>query len=696
MPPLERILSYIDLVRRLRKASNVAEAHEFISRIGTIAPDTVRQDLLDLDVRLPLKGLVDLNDIYWRLVREQDAIELKTSNAHVAPTLPNARDVIANCPTQRRGTFEGLAAARILDRAFDLLASDATLVLPGHGKASDAIVAHVHQLRTARQVLVTSFGTAIVADEVGLGKTMVAGLLIEELLAADPDARVLILVPSNLREQWQSVELPKLFGRIIPPFPSTHMSFYVERERVVLLPLDQAKGRQQDHALADLLRSRLWDLLVIDEAHDCRNADSARFRFVYSLRAKRKLFLSATPLHNSGYDLYSVVTLLRPGMLGDRKWFGDTYMDGERLLADGDNLKAAVMPILLRTTRAEAGLKFPLRRHRIVEIRQFGEAESTLYNELLAILKGTYSRYMSSSVELSRASGATQRVSQFVLTAMLVLREMASHPLAAVNTLNTALRDRVREFAEVTRDDTELNRLDAFIKTFSSVVWDHDRHAKSARLIDEIAQLIARRGRVIIYVNYLKTLDIIAKVLRLKNRKLSVFSYEGKLATHQKTDVLKSFQATETSCLISTDAGGQGLNLQFANCVINYDFPWNPMRIEQRVGRVDRLGQESRSVEIVNFRTLGTVEEYVQIVLTKKLKECQSVLGDFASPFQIEKLYEDRLAVGIGTALLQARDVHDMRRRMSRLGEGELREYIGEMSTNEGRAANWQWRPSGL
>ncbi len=219
-------------------------------------------------------------------------------------------------------------------------------------------------------------------------------------------------------------------------------------------------------------------------------------------------------------------------------------------------------------------------------------------------------------------------------------------------------------------------------------------HAKSERLVQEADKLFAADKKFIIYVNYLKTHEIIVRLLTKRHPDRKVVSYEGKLARSDKEDALKLFRESPRSCLISTDAGGQGLNLQVADCVVNYDFPWNPMRVEQRVGRVDRASQKSKEIRILNFRTLGTVEEYVQIVLTSKLKEVTRVLGEFTSPLQVEKIYEDKLTMGIGRALMESHDVQEMRRRMSRLGEDDFRRYVGDFAQYEKQApAEWTWQP---
>lgn len=701
-PPLQRILSYRETLERLREEGAALTTTTFIVALGQFSPDIVRQDFAEMGVGLDLRSNLDVDSAYWAVVRCQAFAEdeLRTSGS-IGLQFPELTTLLAQVEALertyadgRRSASSGCHAARMVELAFDA-ADGLSLFLLGHGRMSNGQVAFPHQLKTAKRVLEEMNGVAIVADEVGLGKTNIAGLILEEVVAHNANASVLILVPPNLRKQWVKDELPLFFNRLVRSNLDHSLSLSeIASTPIVLLSLDQAKGDGKNDALSRILLDRLWDLVILDEAHDCRNADSLRFKFVYSLQALRRVFLTATPIHNSGYDIFSVATLLKPGCLGQRGFFTERHMAGKRLLKDSDALQQDLKPLMTRTLRACTRIHFAKRDFKLIRIKEFKKQESVLYDELLGILRGIYRRHMGSSARISQPSGQSQYVSQFVLIAMLVLREMASHPLAAIHTLKTALRKQVEQFAFKSRNDLDLAKLDAFIGRYTSQTWNISHHAKSEQLLKEAGRLLAEGKKFIVYVNYLKTLDTLSKLLARQNPSAKILSYEGSMGHAEKTEAMTAFKDEPKACLVSTDSGGQGLNLQFADCVVNYDFPWNPMRIEQRIGRVDRVKQTSKQIRILNFRTEGTVEEYVQIVLTTKLKECRSVLGEFTSPLEIEKIYEDKLTMGIGKALMEAKDAEDMRKKMKRLGEDELRSYVGEYALYEDQAPpEWTWQP---
>lgn len=701
-PPLQRILRYLPALEKLHEGKATISTAHFIVSLDKLTPDTVREDFAEMGMTLDPRSNLDVDRAYWTVVQCQTSAEYELKKSgNMQLLVPTEADLQASLESihsseaaNRRPSWSGPEAARMVEVAFDATES-LDLFLLGHGRMSDGHVAFRHQLETAKRVLEEMHGVAIVADEVGLGKTNIAGLILEEVLAHKPNASVLILVPPNLRKQWVKDELPEFFHRNVKSDLDTKLSLSeIAKERILLFSLDQAKGNGKDDALSRTLRERVWDLLIIDEAHDCRNADRLRFRFVYSLPALRRVFLTATPMHNSGYDIYNLVNLLTPGSLGQRRFFAERHMAGKRLLKDSDALQQDIKPLLTRTLRRDTGIRFAERDFSLIKITAFKHEETELYDELLNLLRGVYKRHMGVAAQVAQPSGQPQYVSQFVLIAMLVLREMASHPLAAIHTLKTALRKQVAEFASITRDDSDLARLDAFIERYAGHSWDVAHHAKSERLLKEARRLLSDGKKFVIYVNYLETLKELAKMLAKQNRDARILSYEGSMGTDLKTEATTAFKEEAKACMVSTDSGGQGLNLQFADCVVNYDFPWNPMRIEQRIGRVDRVKQQSKLVKIFNFRTEGTVEEYVQIVLTSKLRECRSVLGEFTSPLQIEKIYEDKLTMGIGKALMEASNAEDMRKRMMKLGEDDLRRYIGDYSLYEEQAPpEWTWRP---
>jgi SNF2 family DNA or RNA helicase len=687
----------MEVLEKLRGSAKTISQGDFILLLDKLTAAEVRNDFAAIGISLSPERKFDVQSAYWAVVKAQSTAETEASKAaNIELALPDESSLISllsnTKPIGGNPDLTTPEAALILEFAFDCL-EHLELTFLGHGRMSDGEVAFRHQLQTAKRVFEEMKGLAIVSDEVGLGKTNIAGLILEELFAHNPEASALILVPANLRTQWAEKELPKYFRRVVTT--EAHDLAVIDQAPVLLLSLDQAKGGGGRSALSTVLRRRTWDLLIIDEAHECRNAERLRFRFVYSLKAKRRVFLTATPIHNSAYDIFNLVTLLKPGALGQRRFFADTYMDGERILKDNDALQQTIMPMMTRTLRRDTGgIPFAKRDLRTIEIKAFKAGESVLYDELLSVLQGIYHRHMGAAAAIGSASGQVRHVSQFVLIAMLVLREMASHPLSALETLKTALRKRVQSFADITRDDSDLIRLDDFIQRYARQSWDPAQHAKSERLLSESKRLFASGKKFVIYLNYLKTLKVIGELLGKQHPDAAIVSYEGKFDRDRKKEAIERFEREPKACLVSTDSGGQGLNLQFADCIVNYDFPWNPMRIEQRIGRVDRVKQKSGKIEILNFRTEGTVEEYVQIVLTLKLKECRSVLGEFTSPLQIEKAYEDKLTMGIGRALMEARDAKDMRKRMKQLGEDDLRRYVGDYAQYEKEAPpEWTWRP---
>lgn len=700
-PPLGRILTYVRVLERLRESEDTVSLPTFVDAVEEFPPKIVRSDLQALGLDARTGSALDVHAAYWSVVKSVPAAEQREIDEGATLSILTAEETLAKIPrspsesqvaTFGRGKGSAVAAAQALDLSFDVAAQHPDLFLLGHGRMQGSHVAFRHQVETARYVAEDMKGLAIVADEVGLGKTNIAALILEEMLIYDPDATALVLVPANVKPQWIE-ELSRFFGRELLSDIRGLSYSELESVPVLLLSLDQAKGTGKDSALSEILRRRMWDLLVVDEAHDCRNADRLRFRFVYSLRARRRVFLTATPIHNSGYDMFNLATLLKPGYLGQRRFFAEKHMAGDRLVKDNDVLQQRLAPLMTRRLRRETDITFAKRNFTLVEITEFKPAEEVIYDELLALLKGIYSRHMGAAAKVSRASGMAQHVSQFILIAMLVLREMASHPLAAIHTLSTALRKRIEDFASITRDDGDLVKLDAFIARYTSQPWDTAHHAKSRHLLDLAAELFARDEKFIVYVNYLRTHELLMKALAAQHLDCAVIGYRGTQDQDEKTGARNAFKSEKKACLISTDAGGQGLNLQFARTIVNYDFPWNPMRIEQRIGRVDRVGQD-RDVSVYNFRTRGTVEEYVQIVLTNKLKECRSVLGEFMSPLQVEKVYEDKITMGIGRALLESRDAVDMRRRMIGLGEDELRQYIGDFGQyGKITPPDWTWRP---
>jgi SNF2 family DNA or RNA helicase len=324
-----------------------------------------------------------------------------------------------------------------------------------------------------------------------------------------------------------------------------------------------------------------------------------------------------------------------------------------------------------------------------VWIDDWTEQETLCYDALLEMLRGTYRRSLGAATPIARPSGIEEHVSQFVLVSMLIMREMASHTAAAMKTLDTALRGHLEKLALALGDRTGLESLDQFLKVHSKNLKHEDTHGKAKALLDELENLFDDTHSVLVYVVFRETLTAVSELIKKRFPDIEVIEYHGKLSKEDKKRQVRRFWKSKKACFVSMDSGGQGLNLQVADTVVNYDYPWNPMKVEQRVGRVDRYGQTSDNIRIVNFITRGTIEVYVYHTLQSKLEVFRNVIGDMMSPLQVEELWEDRLMLGIGELILSSRDADDMRARFEGLDESSLRKYLDRYERYVARSEKW-------
>jgi SNF2 family DNA or RNA helicase len=532
------------------------------------------------------------------------------------------------------------------------------------------LVAYKHQVEEARRIVEHFTGNAIVVHEVGLGKTITAILVLGELLLRDPHLTSLTIVPTNLLKQWQ-VEFSKC---IELPIYSGSSPREVSSQPHVLMAIDTAKEPRWEK----ILTKRNWGFVIVDEGHALRHDDIKRYRFVYSLWSRYRVLLTATPVHNSAYDIYHQVNIVRPGLLGRKAVFGENYMRDERQVSDAVALRERLDKVVSRVHRADTGIPFPDRQIEHMRVKDRSAQERELYDDMLSVLRGIYRRHLGGAAFVRRPSGKEQGVASIVLVAILVLRELASHPLAAIKTMSGQLLKRVAGVASVTGDTTDLAAVEKLVKKYSEIEWGPGSHAKTDALINALPDLIKKNGRVIVYVEFTETLNVIVKRLQKKRQvglpsKTAIISYRGDLHRAEKIDRIDRFGWHEPACLISTDAGGQGLNLQKANVVVNFDFPWNPMRVEQRIGRVDRLGQ-TRTVFVRNLITVGTIEQYVYNTLRLKLKVCDDVLGHLIPRIFKFRGIKDRYCseedlLGLGQIILSSKNEEDLRRKFAALDD---------------------------
>lgn len=525
----------------------------------------------------------------------------------------------------------------------------------------------------AAQIMLRRFrGRGMFCDEVGLGKTIEAGLVIKEYLSRNVIQRVLVVTPSSLVEQWRE-ELVVKFG--LQNFTTTADTGFrtAGSEAWVHFPLliaSLATARRLENRTA--ISKITYDLIVIDEAHHLKNRNSASWKFVNELQRKYIVLLTATPVENDLDELYNLITLLKPGQLKTPREFRKQFvMQGDpRLPKNRGQLRELLGDVMVRHTRSQVSLKLPARQANTIRLNltpeetAFYQAVSGYVRSFLAV--GNSSKEKLNYVEPSAPSntdfeGTTIRqIDRFAL--LTLQREIGSSPQAAESTL--------RSLANRTADDNNRRHLlDLADQSTQIKTW-----AKADALEKLLISLLHDPAeKVIIFTHFRHTLDQLTK--RLQRMGLNFVTYHGEMDTGSKNQMIATFER-EAQVLLSTEAAGEGRNLQFCRVMINFDIPWNPMRIEQRVGRIHRVGQ-TRDVRIYNLSAAGTVEDYLLKILDQKLNmfelvigEMDMILGQLSDERDFEDLLVDiwvnaqtsqELEAGfdrLGETLIQARQAH--------------------------------------
>ena len=467
-----------------------------------------------------------------------------------------------------------------------------------------------HQVDACLKMLRDFGGRGIFADEVGLGKTIEAGIVLKEYLLRGAVRTVLVLVPASLCEQWRA-ELWEKFELdfVVSRGPAGQWG----RHPLVISSLETARHERHRRRV----RGANYDMVVVDEAHRLRNHLTLGWKFINDLNPRYLLLLTATPVQNDLRELYNLVTLVRPGTVGTFSQFRRDFLSGhdKRTPRNTPRLRRLLQSVMIRTRRADTTLTFAPRKVEAVAIKQTA-AERLLYRQI--------SEFVAEAVH----GDVGQPGKPHYFTLMVLQKEMGSSWAAAAGTLRKLAAHpdgldpkRVRAFADKA---TELREDPSKIKT----------------LVRVIASL--KGEKAIVFTQFRATQDAIVDALRAENVTHSMF--HGEMGWREKEESLEQFRLKE-QVLVSTEAGGEGRNLQFARIVINYDLPWNPMRVEQRIGRVHRLGQ-AHPVKVVNLVARGTIEAYVLEILERKIRMFELVVGEMEEilgAWQVQGSFEDEV-----------------------------------------------------
>ena len=503
-----------------------------------------------------------------------------------------------------------------------------------------------HQERTALRVLREMRGRGILADEVGLGKTIEAGLILKEYAVRGLLQRALVLTPAALTDQWRE-EMETKFSL---PFSVLRSLRDWDEKPFLIASMDTAKREPHRRSA----QARPWDLIIVDEAHRLKNRFSLNWRFVAGLSKKYMLLLTATPVQNDMDELFNLVTLLKPGQLHTYDRFLERYVASpdRRVPMRVAELRGLLRDVMVRNRRGIA-FTLPPRRVHSLAVR-LSPAERRLYDDVTEFVRDAY----------WSASGRLPWTAR--LTLMVLQREIGSSTFAVSETLRRLAQSPL--FRADERERLEALRQDA--AAISSNV-KADRLRAFLKSVDE---------KVLVFTQYRRTLLHLLGVLEGDGYRVA--AYHGGLSSAAKDAAVRTFRE-DRSIFLSTEAGGEGRNLQFARTVVNYDLPWNPLRIEQRIGRVHRLGQE-REVHVVNVWAEDTVEANLMDLLDRKIHMFELVVGEL-DPI-LGTLDERRSFEDLMMDIWVLRQAEERRSALRRLGDSLVRaraQYAQVKETNE-------------
>jgi SNF2 family DNA or RNA helicase len=557
-----------------------------------------------VELELPLRGARDDLD------RKRDGNEPsregsgKTEPRAAASLIPesSAETPFLDIPVEIAASVDGLeilSAATFADPAEVDLATLAARIRDAESydrlfalERAQGLLRLSHQEETARKVLSVFLGRALLADEVGLGKTIEAGLVLSEYLIRGRIESALVLAPPSLVGQWREELLSKFAIETRTTedaaLRSDPEAFWSARG-VVVASLPTARSARH----RDLVSGRSWDLVIVDEAHALKNARTEAYALASRLTSRFLLLLTATPVETRVEELYNLVSLIRPGHLGGRQSFLRRFPDprGRPSETARAEMRSLLGEVMVRNTRALSGVRLPPRFARTVLVEP-RPAEAELYRHLAAALRAL-------------GPGGKTR-----LLLSLLLQEAGSSPHAVRSTL-----EKVRSNPELPRDAAE-SLLPAIRLAERSV--DTGKGEALLRVLD------GGREPSVVFTRFRATLDFLGSVVSRGG--IAHQSIDGDLPPPARHEALARLRKSG-GVLLSTEVGSEGLNLQFCRRIVNFDLPWNPMRIEQRIGRVHRIGQD-HPVDVVNLCLAGTIEERILKILDERINLFELVVGE--------------------------------------------------------------------
>ena len=511
-----------------------------------------------------------------------------------------------------------------------------------------------HQLHVLNRAMEKNTIRYILADEVGLGKTIEAGMVIKELKTRGLIRRILIVCPTGLVTQWAAEMQEKFHEKFNVILPSDYDTIrrltdnddvYGQYDQVIspmdsIKPIEKHAGWTQEKVdqyneerIYSIINSG-WDLIIIDEAHRVAGStgEVARYKLghLLSQASPYLLLLSATPHNGKTEPFLRLVRLLD----------ADAFPNARSIVKD------QVAPYLIRTEKREAidnnGNKLFKNRITHLVTLNWDERHSMqreLYELVTDYVSKTYNKALRNRkknmcliflliIMQRMVTSSTAAILQSLERRLQVLKTQSTHlgNLTEEDLAELDIEDGVEDALEAISLDmeVEIQELELIISVAKQAEYQHP-DVKVETLTDTIDSILNEEPdqKIIVFTEFVATQAYLQKLLENKGYTVSILN--GGMSIEERNAALREFRE-KTSIFISTDAGGEGLNLQFSNVIINYDLPWNPMKIEQRCGRADRIGQK-RDVHIYNFIITDTVENRVREVLEEKLSVILQEMG---------------------------------------------------------------------
>lgn len=548
--------------------------------------------------------------------------------------------------------------------------------------ASARVDMNPHQIEAARFALQSPLSKGVLlADEVGLGKTIEASLVIAQKWA-ERKKQILLIVPASLRKQWNQelldkFDLPSLVldSKVVAELKKQGQSRpFEQQENIVICSYDYAARQSDQLKLVD------WHLVVFDEAHKLRNihqkgkAKRANAVVDATAHADSRVLLSATPLQNNLMELYGLSQVIDPHYFGDEKSFRSLYANRKNNKEALQDLKKRIEPLCHRTLRKqvqqEGGINFT-NRYSLTQDFTPSDEEWQLHQSLSDYLQAPDNIAISEQAKhlvsiglrkiLASSSFAVAETLKSMVTRLKLQQQVNEESLtdleAADEWLDADLGQ--QEQREQRNEPSRLQQEIELLSQCQQMAENITKNAKGEALLTvlgkamDMTENLGGLRKAVIFTESCRTQQYLLQQLEsngyagrailLNGSNIDENSQKiyrqwleyndgtarisGSKTADMKAALVEHFKSNQADILISTEAGGEGINLQFCSVLINYDLPWNPQKVEQRIGRVHRYGQKN-DVVVVNFvNRKNPADKRVFQLLNEKLKLFEGVFG---------------------------------------------------------------------